>query len=100
MNLDAVHRFIIAYDVGDDPRRNRVARALASFGDRMQYSLFLVDIKPAKLLRLRGLLCNIIDPATDSVLICDLGPLAHGGQHRIEMIGASRPVTSQGPLIM
>jgi len=56
VTADTVHRFLIAYDISDDPRRNQVAKTLESYGDRIQYSVFLVDAKPAKLLRLRAAL--------------------------------------------
>lgn len=97
---DAAHRFLIAYDVADDARRNRVAKALESYGDRVQFSVFLVDVKPARLIRLRSRLIGLVDIASDSVLICDLGPVSHGGLTRISTIGLPRAVTGQGPLIL
>lgn len=97
---DSAHRFLIAYDVSEDARRTRVAKALESYGDRVQFSVFVVDVKPARLLRLRSRLANLIDVATDSVLICDLGPVSHGGLTRISTIGLPRAITGQGPLII
>jgi CRISPR-associated protein Cas2 len=76
MNLDTVHRYLICYDVTDDPRRDRLAKVIQAHGDRVQYSVFLVDIKPAKLIRLRASMYHVIDPATDSILLCSLGPLS------------------------
>lgn len=96
---DAVHRYLVAYDVGQDPARNRVAKALESYGDRVQYSVFVLELKPARLHRLRGRLGTLINLETDSVLICDLGPLSHGGLMRISYIGLPRTITGQGPLI-
>lgn len=78
MISDAVHRFVVAYDVASDARRNRVAKTLESYGDRIQYSVFLVDAKPAKLLRMKAALRARLDLDADSVLVCDLGPLARG----------------------
>lgn len=100
VQADAAHRFLIAYDVVSDPRRTRVAKTLESYGDRVQYSVFLLDVKPAKLVRLRSRLVSLVDTATDSVLICDLGPISHGGLTRISYIGLPRAVTGQGPLIL
>lgn len=97
---DVAHRFIIAYDIANDPRRTRVAKTLETYGDRIQFSVFIVDIKPAKLARLRASLLRLIDADTDSVLICDLGPLSHGGLTRINFLGLPRTVTGQGPLIL
>ena len=98
MSMDSVHRFIVAYDVRDDLRRTRVAKLLESYGDRAQYSLFLVDLKPARLVKLKTRLRGLLD-SDDSVFVCDLGPLSHGGTHRIEFIGPRRPITGAGPLV-
>jgi CRISPR-associated protein Cas2 len=63
MSLDDVRRYLIAYDISDDVRRTKVAKKLESFGDRVQYSVFIVDARPAKLLRLRAQLTDMIDEA-------------------------------------
>ena len=76
MSRDAPRRFLIAYDVTDDRRRTRVATRLSSFGDRVQFSVFVIDGRPAKLVRLRRTLKMLIDPEVDSVIICDLGPVS------------------------
>jgi len=100
MTSDLVHRFVVAYDVAQDARRIRVAKTLESHGDRIQYSVFLVDAKPARLLRLSAAVQAHLDLATDSLLICDLGPLSHGNTERLQFVGATRPFTSHGPLII
>lgn len=100
MTSDQVHRFVVAYDVKLDARRTRVAKTLASYGDRIQYSVFLVDVKPAKLLRLRTAVQDHVDLVTDSVLICDLGPLTDSGTQRIQFLGSTRSFTGQGPLVL
>jgi CRISPR/Cas system-associated endoribonuclease Cas2 len=71
-----------------------------AYGDRVQYSVFLVDTKPAKLLRLRTAIRRIIDPVTDSVLICSLGPLSDRGRRQIEFLGRQRDVTGHDALIV
>lgn len=100
MTSDRVHRYILAYDVASDARRTRVAKILESYGDRVQYSVFLIDAKPAKMLRLRATITSSLDLLTDSLLVCDLGPLIAGGTQRIQFIGSTRSVTSQGPLVL
>ena len=100
MTADSVHRFLIAYDVGDDLRRTRVAKTLQSYGDRIQYSVFLVEAKPAKLVRLRSALRSLMDLSGDRAVICDLGPLAHEGQRRMEFIGDRPACTTDGPMIL
>ena len=100
MTADSVHRFLIAYDITDDLRRNRVAKTLESYGDRIQYSVFLVDTKPAKLVRLRAGLRGLMELSGDRALICDLGPLSGDGQRRMEFIGHPPAYTCEGPLIL
>jgi len=100
VTADSVHRFLIAYDISDDPRRSRVAKTLESYGDRIQYSVFLVDAKPAKLLRLRAVLRQVMDLNVDCALICDLGPLSYGGRRRMEFLGHPPQYTDEGPLIL
>jgi CRISPR-associated protein Cas2 len=99
MNLDTTHRYLICYDVASDLRRERLANLLQSYGDRIQYSVFLLDAKPAKLVRLRADMRQAIDSEADSILICSLGPLADSGIRRIEFVGRQRPLTSHGALI-
>lgn len=100
MTEDSAHRFVVAYDVRSDVRRTRVAKTLESYGDRIQYSVFLLDVNPAKLIRLKAAVRGRLDLATDSVLICDLGPLASGGLRRIQFVGQERSFTGQGPLVL
>lgn len=97
---DDVRRYLLAYDVADDNRRVRVAKTLESYGDRIQFSVFLLDIKPAKMIRLRTTVSTQIDLSTDSLLVCDLGPLADEGSRRIDFVGVTRPFTGRGPLVL
>lgn len=100
MTADTVHRFLIAYDVGNDLRRTRVAKTLESYGDRIQYSVFLVDAKPAKLVRLRSALRSLMDLNGDRAVVCDLGPLSYEGQRRLEFIGDRPTYATDGPMIL
>lgn len=97
---DKVHRYVLAYDVASDARRLRVAKILESYGDRLQYSVFLIDTKPARMVRLKATVASQVDLTTDSLLICDLGPLVDGENRRIEFVGAMRPFTGHGPLVL
>jgi CRISPR-associated protein Cas2 len=42
-------RYVIAYDIVDDNRRNRVAHFLERWGRRVQKSLFECDLSPEEL---------------------------------------------------
>lgn len=93
-------RTLVAYDIPDDKRRSRVAHLLESYGDRVQFSVFVVDASPARLVRLRSELARAIHPSLDSILLCDLGPTAGVGDSSFAWIGLSRPVTTAGSFIV
>ena len=100
MTSSAARRYIVAYDIPDDKRRTRLAKCLMSYGDRIQYSVFVVDAKPAKLVRLRQSVREIIDLHDDSVLLCDLGPVTSLGQAVFSFIGKERAVTPTQAIIL
>lgn len=61
-------RTIIAFDVSEDPRRYRVARALLDRATRVQKSVFEAPrLQHAAYLRLRSKLEGLIEPRTDSL---------------------------------
>lgn len=97
---DPSRRYLIAYDITDDRRRTRIAHFLQRFGDRLQYSVFVVDVRPAKLVRVRDELIRLMEPAEDSVLLCDLGVVTEAAVRRVEFLGAVRPLTPQGPVVL
>lgn len=94
------HRFLIAYDITDDRRRDRVARCLQRHGDRVQFSVFIVDVNPARILRLRRELSAIIVVDADSVLICDLGLTNSSHGQNLSFIGRTRPITGDGSRVL
>ncbi|MCK1804273.1 CRISPR-associated endonuclease Cas2 [Brevibacterium sp. R8603A2] len=100
MSRDDARRSLIAYDVPDDRRRYRLAKALSRYGDRIQYSVFVVDVAPAKLLRLRSEVSSIIDAEEDSVLFCDLGLRRSLNDSVFSYIGAVRTITDDTSIIL
>lgn len=100
MSRDVARRYLIAYDIPQDRRRSHLAHKLESYGDRIQYSVFVADISPARLHRLRRDVSLIIDVVEDSVLLCDLGPLVTVGDGRFEFLGKSRSITSNTSIIV
>ena len=58
---------VVSYDITDDRRRTRVAKTLAGFGTRVQYSVFDCLLNEKQLARLRVKLEEIIDQRVDSV---------------------------------
>ena len=88
-----VRRYVVAYDIPDDRRRASIAKALQAFGDRIQFSVFVVDAGPAQMQRLRIRLEELMKAREDSVLVLDLGPLELAQAKRFTYLGVGRPVT-------
>lgn len=60
---------VAAYDVSDDNRRARLAAVLQTWGDRVQFSVFMVTVSDDELTQLRAKAEAIIDPQTDSLYL-------------------------------
>jgi len=60
-------RWIAAYDIADDRRRDRVARLLQGYGTRVQASVFELLLDTDDLDRLERRVRRAIDPQTDRV---------------------------------
>ena len=80
-------RYLIAYDVSDDKRRNSVFKALTGNGDHLQFSVFLCELNDVELARLKGGLAEAINNRQDQVIILDLGPADSAVESRLECIG-------------
>lgn len=100
MRRDDTRRTLIAYDVPDDRRRTRLAKQLLTYGDRVQYSVFVVDVSPARMARLKALIEGVIVRSEDSVLFCDLGPVATVEDGRFSYLGRSRKITENESIII
>lgn len=97
---DAPRRFLIAYDVTDDGRRGRLAKVLERYGDRIQYSVFVLQIRPAKMVRLLQEIYDAIHTRDDSVLVCDLGLAQKRADARMTFIGRQRSLTPNDVIII
>lgn len=93
---------LVTYDVsvtepGGARRLRRVAKACRDFGQRVQYSVFEIEVDPAQWTLLKVRLEGIIDRAHDSLRYYYLGANWH---KRIEHVGAKPAVDLGGPLIV
>lgn len=100
MRRDDVRRTLVCYDIPADKRRTRLAKVLESHGDRVQYSVFVIDVSPARLLRLKDKVKEIIDVDEDSVLFCDLGRISDLSDSRFSYLGQTREITDNNVLII
>jgi len=67
-------RYVLVYDISADKRRNKVAKLLLDYGDRVQYSVFEADLAKDDLERVCQRASKVINPVEDSVRIyalCD-----------------------------
>lgn len=90
-------RYVIAYDVSDNARRARVAKALESLGERVQGSVFEADLNEKALERLQQRLAKLIDAETDGVRFYRLcGECAREAR----FVGQSKVVAAPGVVIV
>lgn len=94
----ARRRYLIAYDISDPARLRRVIKVMESFGQRLQYSVFLCDLTGQELVDWRTDMLRVIKLNEDSVVHIDLGPLAAAAQ--IGVMGTSRRLPRTGTTIV
>ena len=92
---------LVSYDVsttseGGKRRLRRVAKACLDYGQRVQFSVFEIEVDPAQWTQLRHRLCSLIDPETDSLRFYHLGAR---WKDKVEHIGAKPSLDLQGPLV-
>lgn len=92
---------LVTYDVntldaGGKKRLRQIARACGDFGQRVQFSVFEIELDPAQWTRLKARLEGIIRPETDSLRYYYLGS---NWVRRVEHVGAKPATDLNGPLI-
>lgn len=92
---------LVTYDVktsdpGGDRRLRSVSKACQDYGQRVQYSVFEIEVDPAQWTTLKNRLESLINPDSDSLRYYYLGSNWH---RRIEHVGAKPAVDLNGPLI-
>ncbi|NWJ98509.1 MAG: CRISPR-associated endonuclease Cas2 [Chloroflexi bacterium] len=84
---------VVAYDVVEDRRRNKVFKALKNHGRHVQYSVFECELRLNDLRRLQTQLTRLINPGEDNVRFYFLD---RDAVSRIESLGKSRLVDLSG----
>lgn len=93
---------LVTYDVntvepGGTRRLRKVAKACQDYGQRVQNSVFEIEVDPAQWTTLKARLEGIIDPRLDSLRYYNLGS---NWQHRVDHVGAKPATDLNGPLII
>lgn len=93
---------LVSYDVrtsdpGGPGRLRRIARACKDYGQRVQYSVFEIEVDPAQWTALKNRLEQAIDSRKDSLRYYFLGA---NWRRRIEHVGAKPSIDFQDPLLV
>lgn len=93
---------LVTYDVntieeGGKKRLRRVAKICEDFGQRVQFSVFEIEVDPAQWTKLKARLEGIIRPEHDSLRYYYLGS---NWERKVEHMGAKPAVDLNGPLIV
>lgn len=60
-------RYIVLYDIVKDKRRNKIARILSGYGERVQYSVFECVLRKKQFKALWEEIKDAVGPSEDSV---------------------------------
>ena len=93
---------LVSYDVevtspGGARRLRRIARACQDYGQRVQFSVFEIEVTPDQWVLLRARLLGEIDAERDSLRFYFLGK---DGRRRVEHVGAKPAADFDAPLIL
>lgn len=93
---------LVSYDVSTQDktgarRLRRISKACLDFGQRVQLSVFEIEVDPAQWVALKARLLDIIDTRTDSLRFYYLG---RQWQSKVEHIGAKPVLDLNGPLVL
>jgi len=93
---------LVTYDVnttdaGGARRLRRVAKCCKDFGQRVQFSVFEIEVDPAQWTLLKARLEGLIAPERDSLRYYYLGS---NWQRRVEHVGAKPAADFHGTLIV
>jgi len=80
-------RYVIAYDISEDKKRNKVHKTLKSYGAWKEYSVFEVRLNDTKMLELKDKIKNIVENE-DKVRIY---PLCRSCEKKVEDWGKDIP---------
>ncbi len=92
---------LVSYDVGTtstngQQRLRRLGKACRDYGQRVQYSVFEIEVDFAQWTFLKGKLCELIDPEHDSLRFYYLG---RNWRTKVEHVGSKPALDFNAPLI-
>ena len=92
---------LVSYDVSTMTasgarRLRRIVKACQNYGQRVQYSVFEIEVSNAQWVTLKDQLVSLIDPESDSLRFYYMG---QNWKHKVEHIGAKEAIDLQGALV-
>ena len=92
---------LVSYDVSTTDnkgktRLRKVSKECQNYGQRLQNSVFEIDVDCGTFLKVKDKLLKIIDPKHDSRRIYYLG---NNWKHRLEQYGTKEPYDPEGVII-
>ena len=94
----ARRRYLVAYDIADPRRLRHICKIMESYGQRLQYSVFICDLSVGEVSGLEREVMEVMRIEEDSVVRIDLGAPDSGAA--ITFIGRRRPLLGSEPLIV
>lgn len=83
---------LISYDISDNRRRKHIHKALKSFGQWVQYSVFECELSEKDYIRLRDRLEQLLHPREDNIRFYRM---CRPCGESVERIGGVRPLDEQ-----
>jgi CRISPR-associated protein Cas2 len=93
---------LVTYDVsiaspGGAKRLRRIAKLCRDYGQRVQFSVFELEVDTARWVQIKQRLTDLIEPEVDSLRCYYLGLKWHG---KVEHFGAKPSLDLNAPLIL
>ena len=66
------NHYVVAYDIANTRRRNRLAKWLLNFAYRVQCSVFEMNVDDATMTKVMGGIMKCLDEEEDSVIVYEL----------------------------
>lgn len=79
---------LVSYDIADNKRRNKIAKTLLDYGERVQYSVFECNLNQKLQNTLLKELKKIINDEKDSVRIY---PMRADSAAQVQVLGLAKP---------
>ena len=91
-----MQQIVVAYDISDNKRRNRIAKCLSGYGIRVNFSVFECSLKSKAVSKMKAELKDIIKDDKDSIRIYQL---CKDCAEKTETCGCGLPGFAEGGLM-